>query len=121
MTTISMQRENGTMSDIPTHDLAIFSFDNLDQTNQHRLNVKGINKHGLQVIAIQAVLCNVGSPIPHSVKNTSFPPHAHKSLTESERFVESFMPAADDADINAYAAMFIIAVYRHQDRIATDD
>lgn len=111
----------GTMRDLPRHVVAIFAVDNLDQTNQHGLTIKGQTVHGLHITAIKAVLQNVNMPIPREIPVCRPNDRRHEKITDANEFVRGFIPGEDDPDINTYVAMFIGAVYRHQHRIATDD
>lgn len=112
---------NGTMRNLPCHDLAVFSVDNLDQSNMHGITVKGKTGHGLHVTAIQAILMNVDSPYSSKVPLPDHHARSHERITCAKQFVNGFVPGKDDVDITTYVALFIGAVYRHQHRLATDD
>lgn len=113
--------ENGTLAELPQHDMAVFAIDNLDQSNNHGITVKGRTKHGLHITAIQAVLCNVNAPVHRPIIIRDDDRNRHTKLVDANKFITQLVPVADDPDINAYVAMFIGAVYRYQHRIATDD
>lgn len=117
----SMRHENGNFRKLTAHDVSVFSIDNLDQINCHGITVAGRTRHSLHFTAIQSILCNVTNGVPRTVCAPLERTRRHESIKNSTLFVDSFLPAEEDVDINTYAAMFIGAVYRHQERIATDE
>lgn len=99
------------MEVIPRHDVAVFSVDNLDQTNLHGLMVKSRGYHCLHITAVQAVLCNGSVPLQRKVCLPSLCNQQDERITDREAFTDDFVPSKDYVDITEYIAMFIGAVY----------
>lgn len=113
--------EKGTLAKLSTHDLAVFVIDRLNQSSHHGLPVARRSNHGINFIAIQAVLCNANNSIIRPIYVQDGNSVRYTAIVNPTSFVDEFVPKEEDPDINAYIAMFIGAVYRYQHRLATEN
>lgn len=112
---------NGTLRHLPSHNVAVFAVDSLDQSNHHGITVKGSTMHGIHVTEIQAVSVNVNNTICRKLPLPKQFERPHERIFGAKEFLEGFIPFEINPYTTTYVAMFIGSLYRHQDRLATED
>lgn len=77
-------------------------------------------KQGIHIIAVQNVLCTIKRILNWKVGYMSKMRRLHSKIMETLAFVDVLLARCEEQNITAYVAMFIGAVYRHQERLETD-